>query len=95
MYHRFTFWIEAIAIELAQLIKSPTKTAEFLCSSFYSIAGIIGRTVRRGLKWRNAEVSCMEAFAIDEKVFRAGHHYITIISCLTTGRVWVVGLGRK
>jgi len=37
----------------------------------------------------------VEALAIDEKTFRAGHHYITIISCPTTGRVWDVGLGRK
>lgn len=92
---RFTFWFEAMAIELAQLTKSPTKTAEFLDSSYDVIAGIIGRAVRRGLERRNAEDLCVDALAIDEKAFRAGHHYITIISCPATGRVWDVGLGRK
>lgn len=92
---RFTFWFEATAIHLAQLTKSPTKTAEFLGSSYDVIAGIIGRAVRRGLERRTAETCCVEALAIDEKAFRAGHHYITIISCPTTGRVWDVGLGRK
>lgn len=92
---RFTFWFEAMAIELAQLTKSPTKTAAFLASSYDVIAGIIGRAVRRGVERRNAEDRCVDALAIDEKAFRAGHHYITIISCPKTGQVWDVGLGRK
>lgn len=92
---RFTFWFEAMAIELAQLTKSPTKTGEFLGSSYDVITGIIGRAVRRGLARRDAENICVEALAIDEKAFRAGHHYITIISCPKSGRVWEVGLGRK
>ena len=92
---RFTFWFEATAIHLGQLTKSPTKAAEFLGSSYDVIAGIIGRAVRRGLERRAAEDLCVEALAIDEKAFRAGHHYITIISCPTTGRVWDVGPGRK
>ena len=92
---RFTFWFEAMAIQLAQLTKSPTKTAEFLGSSYDVIAGIIDRAVRRGLARRTDEDICVDALAIDEKAFRAGHHYITIISCPATGRVWDVGLGRK
>jgi len=92
---RFTVWFEAMAIELAQLTKSPTKTAAFLDCSYDVIAGIIARAVRRGLARRGAEDICVNALAIDEKAFRAGHHYITIISCPTTGRVWDVGLGRK
>lgn len=45
---RFTFWFEAMAIELAQLTKSPTKIAAFLDCSYDEIACIIGRAVWRG-----------------------------------------------
>lgn len=43
---RFTFWFEAMAIELARLTKSPTKMAAFLGSSYDVIAGIIYRQGR-------------------------------------------------
>jgi len=92
---RFTFWFEALAIRVAQLTKSPTKTAGFLQSSYDVITGILDRAVARGMKRRNAQEHTVRTLSMDEKAFRRGHDYITIVSCPQTGQVYDVCLGRK
>ena len=92
---RFTFWFEALAIRVAQLTKSPTKTAGFLQSSYDVITGILDRAVARGIKRRNAQEHTVRTLSMDEKAFRRGHDYITIVSCPQTGQVYDVCLGRK
>jgi len=92
---RFTYWFEALAIRVAQLTHSPTKTAGFLASSYDVITRIIQRAVERGVQRRDQQQLSVEALSIDEKAFRRGHTYVTIISCPKTGRAWEVGLGRK
>lgn len=92
---RFTFWFEAMAIQLAQLTKSPTKAAQFLDSSYDVIAGIIRRAVDRGIQRRGEQGLSVNALSIDEKAFRRGHDYVTVVSCPKTGQVLDVGLGRK
>lgn len=92
---RYTFWFEAVAIELAQLTKSPTKAAGFLGTSYDVLCGIIDRAVRRGLARRNKQSLQVRRLALDEKAFQRGHQYITVLSCPDTGRVYEVTLGRK
>ena len=92
---RFTFWFEALAIQVALLTKSPTKTAGFLQSSYDVVTGILDRAVARGIERRNAQNHSVKTLSIDEKAFRRGHDYITIVSCPQTGQVYDVGLGRK
>jgi transposase len=69
---RFTFWFEAMAIKLAQLTKSPTKTAQFLGSSYDVIAGIIRRAVDRGIQRRGKQGVSVTALSIDEKSLSPG-----------------------
>jgi transposase len=92
---RCTFWFEALAIEVAQLTKSPTKTAVFLQSSYDVITGILDRAVARGIERRNEQDHSVRTLSLDEKAFRRGHDYITIVSCPQTGQVYDVGMGRK
>lgn len=92
---RYTFWFEALAIELAQLTQSPSKAAGFLATSYDVMCGIIDRAVTRGLARRNAQSLDIRRLALDEKSFRRGHRYITVLSCPDTGRVYEVALGRK
>lgn len=92
---RFTFWFEALAIQVAQLTKSPTKTAGFLQSSYDVMVRILDRAVARGIERRNKQNQRPQALSLDEKAFRRGHDYITIASCPHTGQVYDVGMGRR
>lgn len=92
---RYTFWFETLAIELAQLTQSPSKAAGFLDTSYDVMCGIIDRAVERGLARRNGQSLDIRRLALDEKSYRRGHRYITVLSCPDTGRVFEVALGRK
>jgi len=80
---------------VAQLTKSPTKTAGFLQSSYDVITGILDRAVTRGIERRNEQNHSVQTLSIDEKAFRRGHDYLTIVSCPQIGQVCDVSLGRK
>ncbi|HBY62187.1 MAG TPA: ISL3 family transposase, partial [Solibacterales bacterium] len=57
------------------------------------IHGIMERAVKRGLQRRNAEV--VDAIGVDEKAFRKGHSYLTLVNDLQRGRVLYVAEDRK
>ena len=66
--------------------------AGLLKLSWDEIHGIMERAVKRGLERRQAEPVTQ---GVDEKAFRKGHHYLTLVNDLARGRVLYVAQDRK
>ena len=62
--------------------------AELLKLSWDEIHGILERAVKRGLERRKAEP--VSQIGVDEKAFRKGHSYLTLVNDLMRGRVLYV-----
>lgn len=59
--------------------------AGLLKLSWDEIRGIMERAVKRGLERRKAEL--VGQIGVDEKAFRKGHSYLTLVNDLIRGRV--------
>jgi transposase len=86
---RFTALFEALAIEWLKAA-SQKAVAGLLKLSWDEISGIMERAVQRGLKRRQAEQ--VSQIGVDEKAFRKGHSYLTLVNDLARGRVLYVAL---
>ena len=89
---RFTALFEALAIEWLKAA-SQKAVGKQLGLSWDEIHGIMERAVRRGLQRREAEN--IAKIGVDEKAFRKGHNYFTLVNDLVRGRVWYVAEGRQ
>jgi len=89
---RFTALFEALAIAWLKAA-SQAAVAEQLQLSWDEIHGMMERAVKRGLQRRKAEP--VSHLGVDEKAFRKGHHYMTIVNDLTGSRVLYVAEERK
>ncbi len=89
---RFTALFEALAIAWLKEA-SQTAVARRLQLSWDEIHGIMERAVKRGLERRTAEP--VSRLGIDEKSFRKGHKYMTLVNDLSGGRVLYVAEDRK
>lgn len=89
---RFTALFEALAIEWLKA-GSQKAIAELLGLSWDEVHGIMERAVRRGLQRREAELA--PHIGVDEKAFRKGHRYFTLVNDLDRGRVLYVAEDRK
>ena len=89
---RFTALFEALAIAWLQAA-SQQAVAGLLRLSWDEMHGIIERAVKRGLERRQAEP--LTHIGVDEKAFRKGHKYLTLVNDLKRGRVLYVALDRK
>lgn len=89
---RFTALFEALAIEWLKAA-SQKAVAKLLQLSWDEIHGIMERAVERGLRRRQAEP--VPLIGVDEKAFRKGHHYFTLVNDLVRGRVLHVAEDRK
>lgn len=89
---RFTALFEALAIEWLKAA-SQTAVAGLLKLSWDEIHGIMERAVQRGLRRREAEL--VSEIGVDEKAFRKGHSYLTVVNDLVRGRVLYVSEDRK
>ncbi len=85
---RFTALFEALAIAWLKHA-SQSAVAKQLGLSWDEIHGIMDRAVARGLKRREAEP--VTRLGVDEKSFRRGHHYFTLVNDLDRSRVLYVG----
>jgi transposase len=91
-HSRFTLLFERLAIEWL-LAASQTAVAERLGLSWDEVHGIMQRAVARGLKRREAEA--IPRIGVDEKAFRKGHKYATLVTNLDQSRVLYVAEDRK
>jgi transposase len=89
---RFTALFEALAIEWLKAA-SQKAVAKLLQLSWDEIHGIMERAVERGLRRRQAEP--VPHIGVDEKAFRKGHHYFTLVNDLVRGRVLHVAEDRN
>jgi len=88
---RFTALFERLAIDWLQAA-SQKAVAERLSLSWDEIHGIMERAVERGLERRKAEP--VPALGVDEKAFRKGHKYFTLVNDLLRSRVLYVAEDR-
>jgi transposase len=88
---RFTALFERLAIDWLQAA-SQKAVAERLDLSWDEIHGIMERAVERGLARRKAET--VPALGVDEKAFRKGHKYFTLVNDLLRSRVLYVAEDR-
>jgi transposase len=89
---RFTAWFEALAIEWLKEA-SQKAVAGQMGLSWDEIHGIMERAVERGLERRKAEE--LTQIGIDEKAFRKGHRYVTLVNDVAGRRVLYVAEGRE
>lgn len=89
---RFTALFERLAIDWLGAA-SQTAVAARLGLSWDEVHGIMERAVARGLKRRKSEKT--PYLGVDEKAFRKGHRYATIVSDLERGHVLFVAEERK
>lgn len=89
---RFTALFEALAIEWLKEA-SQKAVGEQLGLSWDEIHGLMERAVKRGLQRREAER--VTQLGVDEKAFRKGHSYFTLVNDLLKGRVLYVAEGRE
>ena len=81
---RFTALLEALAMEWLKAA-SQKAVARPLKLSWDEIHGIMERAVKRGLERRQTEP--VAQIGVDEKAFRKGHNYLTLVNDLARGRV--------
>jgi transposase len=89
---RFTELFEALAIEWLKHA-SQQAVGDRLQLSWDEIHGIMERAVKRGLARRQAEE--IPHLGVDEKAFRKGHKYLTLVNDLKRNRVLYVAEDRE
>lgn len=93
-YDRHTYSFEIKVIDTLKATRNQTKTAELLGCGFRLVNSILHQSTQRGLQRRNIEKLPIEHISIDEKSFKKGHQYVTVISDPVRGYVLDVGEGR-
>jgi transposase len=84
-HSRFTLLFEAFAISVLQACGNVKNAATLLGLDWDSVHAMMERAVRRGLERRALEE--LDYLGIDEKSFRRGHSYVTLLVDLTGSRV--------
>jgi len=89
----FTLLFEAFAIRVLQASRSTQAAGDLLGINWHQIQTIMERAVGRGLARREADEIAW--IGMDEKSFRSGHNYISVINDLENSRVLEVVEGRE
>lgn len=89
---RFTVWFESFVIEVLLATKNQTKTAKLLDMGFNQVNRIMHRATSRGLARR--DLSGTVNASLDEKSFRKGHQFVSVLSNPDTGAILNVTEGR-
>jgi transposase len=92
-YERHTYLFEHLTIDLLQATKNQTQTSKLLRCCFNIVNRIIHIAVERGMERRPKDASFTN-LSIDEKSFKKGHRYVTVVSTPLTGCVIDVCEGR-
>ena len=91
-HSRFTLLFEAFAIEVLNACSTVKGACELIGIGWDAMHQIMSRAVERGLERRQLEN--VEYVGLDEKSFRRGHNYITLLNDLEESRVLEVVEGR-
>lgn len=91
-YSRFTLMFEAFAIRVIQACSNVKRAAKLMKLDWDAVHRIMERAVERGLERR--ELGRVSYVGIDEKSFRRGQSYISLLVDLTGARVLDVSEGR-
>ena len=84
-HSRFTLMFEAFAIEVLQACSNVKRAAELLRLSWETAHTIMARAVERGLERRSVE--SVKRVGMDEKAFKKGHSYVSIMTDIDGRRV--------
>jgi len=79
-YERHTYLFEHAVIDLLKASKNQSKTAVLMRCGFNVINRILHLSTERGMKRRSHETLIFDHLSIDEKSFKKGHKYITVLS---------------
>jgi transposase len=79
-HERHTYLFEHAVIDLLQATKNQTKTALFMRCGFNIVNRIIHLSSKRGLERRKLQEMKLTHLSIDEKSFKKGHKYVTVLS---------------
>lgn len=93
-HNRFSFLFERLAINLLLATKNQSKTAKLLRCGYNVVNRILHSATERGLMRRELSQSSIERLSVDEKSFKKNHHYVTVLSCPSTGCILDVSKGR-
>ncbi len=86
-YGRHTLLFEHAVIDLLKASKNQTKTAQLMRCGFNIVNRIMHLSTERGMNRRNYSQVAFDHLSIDEKSFKKGHHYITVLSHPASGCV--------
>jgi len=92
-FERHTYLFERLAIDLLKATKNQTQSSKLLRCGFNVINRIIHSSVERGMERRPKDV-VFTNLSIDEKSFRKGHSYVSVLSSPLAGCVIDVEQGR-
>lgn len=84
-YSRFTLFFEAFTIRVIEACHNAKAAAGLLGLDWDSVQRIMDRAVARGLKRRKLDE--VQHVGIDEKSFRRGHNYVSLMTDLDESRV--------
>lgn len=85
-YNRYTYMFEEFVLMVLQATQNQSKTAGLIGSKFDMVNRIMHNSVRRGLKRRLTKLKYYH-LSLDEKSFKKGHNYITVLSDSESGIV--------
>jgi transposase len=94
-HERHTHLFEYAVIDLLLATKNQSKTAEFMRCGFNVVNRIIHLSTQRGLARRNLSELEFEHLSIDEKSFKKGHQYVSVLSHPRSGCVIDIEEGRS
>ena len=89
-YERHTYLFEHAVIDLLKASKNQTKTSKLMRCGFNVVNRIMHLSVKRGMDRRNYSELTFDYLSIDEKSFKKGHQYITVLSHPASGCVLYV-----
>ena len=84
---RHTHLFEIAVIDLLKASKNQTKTAEIMRCGFNVVNRIMHISTKRGLSRRNFTELEFEHLSIDEKSFKKGHKYVSVLSHPRSGYI--------
>ena len=93
-HERHTYLFEHAIIDLLLVTKNQTKTAELMRCGFNVINRVIHLSTERGMSRRNLSDLPFEHLSIDEKSFKKGHKYVSVLSHPRSGIIIDIEDGR-